>query len=227
MAVMNQLAPGLQLVALAYLVGATPVGYLVGRIVGKIDIRQHGSGNIGATNVGRVLGARWGIFVFALDLLKGLGPVAGLPLLFLPSGGQDRLHWQVAAGIATVLGHMFPCWLGFRGGKGVATALGVVAWLAPWPTVAAVAAFATVFAVWRIVSLASIVASLAFAVCQLVQCWPDLVSRERWSLTLFSLLVPALILARHRSNIGRLLRGEEPKYKSGGEEPKDQSKPDR
>jgi glycerol-3-phosphate acyltransferase PlsY len=205
---------------LAYLVGATPVGYLVGRIVGKIDIRQHGSGNIGATNVGRVLGARWGFFVFALDLLKGLGPVAGMPLLFLPSADHDRLHWQVAAGVATVLGHMFPCWLGFRGGKGVATALGVVAWLAPLPTVAAVAAFATMFFVWRIVSLASIVASLAFAVCQLVQSWPDLFSRKEWSLTLFSLLVPALILARHRSNIGRLLRGEEPKYKPGGEEPK-------
>jgi glycerol-3-phosphate acyltransferase PlsY len=209
---MNSSVWGPLLVALAYLIGATPVGYLVGRIVGKIDIRQHGSGNIGATNVGRVLGARWGLLVFALDFLKGLGPVAGLPQFFVEV--PERLHWQVAAGIATVVGHMFPCWLGFRGGKGVATALGVVAWLAPWPTAAAVAAFATTFLASRIVSLASIVGSLAFAICQTALGWPDLFSREKWSLTLFSLLVPALILARHRSNIGRLLRGEEPPYKT-------------
>src|SRR5258708_3702303 len=166
MAVMNQLAPGLQLIALAYLVGATPIGDLVGRIVGKIDIRQHGSGNIGATNVGRVLGARWGFFVFALDLLKGLGPVAGLPLLFLPSAAQDRLHWQVAAGIATVLGHMFPCWLGFRGGKGVATALGVVAWLAGWAALGAGGGVGTAVLILRSVLLSAVFGALAFSAGQ-------------------------------------------------------------
>src|SRR6516164_5863170 len=100
---MNELAPGLQFVALAYLIGSTPFGYIVGRVVGKIDIRQHGSGNIGATNVGRVLGSRWGVMVLALDLFKGLVPVAVLSFLFFSSGDPERVHWQVAAGAATVL----------------------------------------------------------------------------------------------------------------------------
>jgi len=204
----------LQLVALAYLVGSIPFGYLTGRLVGKIDIRQHGSGNIGATNVGRVLGSRWGIFVLILDFLKGLVAVAGLSLLFRPADDPERIHWQEAAGIATILGHMFPCWLGFRGGKGVATALGVVACLAGWSTLVAAAVFGISFLIWRIVSLASILASLGFAACELGQLWPALFTREHWSLTAFSLLVPALILIRHRGNMARLLRGKEPKYTS-------------
>src|SRR6476620_8296288 len=114
---MNSLLSGLQLVAAAYLAGSIPFGYLVGRVVGKIDIRQHGSGNVGATNVGRVLGSKWGFAVLGLDLLKGLIPVSVIPRLFIAPNEQDFVHWQVAAGIAAVLGHMFPCWLGFRGGK--------------------------------------------------------------------------------------------------------------
>jgi|SRR5579863_390275 len=230
--------PALLYVAVAYLIGSIPFGYVVGRMVGKIDIRQHGSGNIGATNVGRVLGSKWGMLVFILDLAKGVVPVASLspvliggavknPLQAEPMVGgvsiaaligtnaADLPHWQVAAGIATILGHMFPCWLKFRGGKGVATALGVVACLAPWPTVAAVLIFGLSFAIWRIVSLASILASIAFALGQIVLLWPALFSREHWSLSLFSLLVPALIIGRHRSNIARIWRGEEKKYRSG------------
>ncbi|MGE5194361.1 MAG: glycerol-3-phosphate 1-O-acyltransferase PlsY [Deltaproteobacteria bacterium] len=216
---MNDLAPGLQLLFLAYLIGATPFGYLTGRVVGKIDIRQHGSGNIGATNVGRVLGNQWGILVLALDLLKGLVPVAGLPHLLFAAGSSNRVHWQVAAGIATILGHMFPCWLGFRGGKGVATALGVVAYLGGWATVIAAGVFGLSFAVWRIVSLASILAALSFAVCQIVLLWPALFSEQHWSVTTFCLLIPALIIVRHRSNIRRLWRGEEPRYGSGKQPP--------
>ena len=206
--------PALLYVLFAYLVGSIPFGYLVGRIVGKIDIRQHGSGNIGATNVGRVLGSKWGLLVFVLDLAKGIAPVAIAPALGLDVA--DLPHWQVAAGIATVGGHMFPCWLKFRGGKGVATALGVVAYLAPWPTVAAVLIFGLSFAIWRIVSLASILASIGFALGQMALVWPALFSRDHWSLSVFSLLVPALIIGRHRSNIARIWRGEEKKYRSGG-----------
>jgi len=207
--------PGLQLVAIAYLVGSVPFGYLVGRIVGKIDIRQHGSGNIGATNVGRVLGNQWGLLVFVLDLLKGLVPVALLARVLIGAKSPALLHWQVAAGIATILGHMFPCWLAFRGGKGVATALGAVAYIAPWPTGVAVLVFGLSFAIWRIVSLASMLASIGFALCQIVLLWPALFSREHWSLSAFSLLVPALIIGRHRENIARIVRGEEKKYRSG------------
>ncbi len=210
---MNHLVPGLQLVILAYLVGSIPFGYLTGRLVGKIDIRKHGSGNIGATNVGRVLGAKWGIFVLLLDLLKGIAPVAGLPRIFISAEDPAYLHWQVGAGIATVLGHMFPCWLGFRGGKGVATALGVVACLGGWATPIAAGVFAVSFVIWRIVSLASILASLSFAASQVVLLWPALFAEEHWSLTAFSLLVPGLIIVRHRANIARLWRGEEPKYR--------------
>src|SRR5579872_1847882 len=110
---MKEFTPGLQLVAIAYLIGAIPFGFIIGRIVGKIDIRQHGSGNIGATNVGRVLGSKWGLIVFVLDLAKGLVPVAVLSRVLLAPQSHDLPHWQVAAGIATILGHMFPCWLGF------------------------------------------------------------------------------------------------------------------
>ncbi len=211
---MNHLLSGLQLVAAAYLIGSIPFGYLVGRFVGKIDIRQHGSGNVGATNVGRVLGSKWGLVVLGLDLVKGLVPVSVLPRLFLSTHDQDFVHWQIAAGIAAVLGHMFPCWLGFRGGKGVATALGVVAWLAGWPTVVAAAVFGVSFLIWRIVSLSSILASLAFAACQIALFWPQPFTSDRWSLTAFSLVVPALIILRHRANIVRLMRGEEPRYTS-------------
>jgi len=219
---MKEFTPGLQLVAIAYLIGAIPFGFIIGRIVGKIDIRQHGSGNIGATNVGRVLGSKWGLIVFVLDLAKGLVPVAVLSRVLLAPQSHDLPHWQVAAGIATILGHMFPCWLGFRGGKGVATALGVVAYLAPVPTAAAVVIFGLSFAIWRIVSLSSMLASIGFALCQILLLWSTLFSEEQWSLSAFSLLVPALIIARHRSNIMRILRGEEKTYRSGDKDPEDQ-----
>jgi glycerol-3-phosphate acyltransferase PlsY len=202
------------LVAASYLIGATPFGYLTGRLIGRIDIRKHGSGNIGATNVGRVLGTGWGLFVLILDFLKGAVPVAGLVWILIADDDPQRAAWQVAAGIATIVGHVFPFWLGFRGGKGVATALGVATCLAGWPTVFAGTVFGLVFLFWRFASLASIVAALSFAVCQVGLLWPDLFSQANWSLTAFSLLVPALIVARHRSNIGRLLRGEEKKYGS-------------
>ena len=153
---MNDVAPGIQLVFLAYLIGSVPFGYVVGRLVGKIDIRQHGSGNIGATNVGRVLGGKWGVAVLLLDFLKGLAPVAGFSRLLLSAHDPQRVDWEVAAGIATILGHMYPCWLGFRGGKGVATALGVVACLGGWSTLVAAGVFGLSFAASRIVSLSSI-----------------------------------------------------------------------
>lgn len=203
----------LLLVAAAYLVGSIPFGYLCGRLVRGIDIRQHGSGNIGATNVGRVLGGRWGITVLVLDCLKGLIPTGLLTPMLISRDSPGYLHWQVAAAIATILGHMFPCWLGFRGGKGVATALGVVICLGGWSAAGAAATFAVVFGVSRIISLASIVASLTFGALQMYFLRPNPFDPEHWSLALFSLLAPVLIIFRHRSNIVRLLQGKEERYR--------------
>lgn len=203
----------LVLIAAAYLVGSIPFGYLCGRLVKGIDIREHGSGNIGATNVGRVLGGRWGIVVLVLDCLKGLIPTGLLAPLIISRESPGYLHWQVAAAIATILGHMFPCWLGFRGGKGVATALGVVICLGGWSAAGAAAAFAIVFGISRIISLSSILASLTFGVLQMYFLRPDPFDAEHWSLAAFSLLAPALIVFRHRSNIVRLLQGKEERYR--------------
>lgn len=203
---------GLLTTAAAYLVGSIPFGYLCARFARGIDIREHGSGNIGATNVGRVLGHRWGLLVLGLDAAKGIIPVGGLAPLLLDRTGPDYLHWQVAAGIATILGHMFPCWLGFRGGKGVATALGVIVCLGGWSTLVAAGVFLGTFALWRYVSLSSMLASVAFGLCQIWQLRPDPFGPAYWSLAGFSLLAPLLIILRHRANIGRLWRGEEKRY---------------
>ena len=217
---------GVACVMLGYLLGSIPVGYAVARWVRGIDIRQHGSGNVGATNVGRVLGHRWGLLVLGLDALKGALPVALLPRLLLPAGTEGFQHWQVAVGVATVVGHMYPISLGLRGGKGVATALGVVSCLAPQATLIAGGAFLLTFGIWRYVSLGAIVAAVVFALTQFGKYGTQLFSGSQWSLGVFSLVVPGLIILRHRGNIGRLLRGEEPKYGSSkNASPEDSASP--
>jgi glycerol-3-phosphate acyltransferase PlsY len=214
---MTAMTSGLIAAGLAYLIGSLPFGYLTARLVRGIDIRQHGSGNIGATNVGRVLSNRWGLFVLMLDLLKGLLPVWLLPLWLAAESTTTRAHVEVAAGVMTIVGHMAPCWLSFRGGKGVATALGVVLYLAPLASLISAGAFAAMFAASRIVSLSSIAACVVFATAELIWLRPNAFTDSKWSLAVFSLAVPLLIIVRHRSNIGRLLRGEEPRYRSGAE----------
>lgn len=201
----------------AYLVGSFPFGWIVGRVFHGIDIREHGSRNIGATNVTRVLGAKWGGLCFVLDVLKGALPVWLLPRLLLATDDAAKIHWQVAAGLLAILGHMFPVWLRFRGGKGVATALGVVAMLCHMTTgnqttLITFGVFLLSFLTSRIVSISSIASAVTFAAVQMFSLWPHPFRSESWSLAAFSLAVPALIIVKHRSNIGRLLRGEEHRF---------------
>ncbi len=202
-------------IASSYLAGSIPFGLLVARLVSGTDIRKVGSGNIGATNVARTLGAKWGVLVLLLDALKGLLPVLLIPPLFAASDSPDFDHVCVLSGVATILGHMFPLWLGFRGGKGVATSLGVILVLAPWSTLIAVTAFALTFLISRIVALSSVAAATAFGVAQFTQLGSSAFTQEKWSLTAFSIAVPLLIIARHWSNLGRILRGEEKKFQFG------------
>ncbi len=199
----------------AYLIGSLPFGLILARAFGGIDIRRHGSGNIGATNVARVLGAKYGAAVLVLDCLKGALPTFFLARMLAEPGTDLRTHLAVLSGVSAVLGHMFPCWLGFRGGKGVATALGVVLVLAPAASGAAAGLFAIVFAASRIVSLSSIAAACAFCACEYWRLMPAPFAPSTWSLAAFSALVPLLIIVRHWTNIVRLWHGQEPKFHFG------------
>ncbi len=200
----------------AYLIGAIPFGYLIGRWIGGIDIRRHGSGNIGATNVGRVLG--WHLFavVFALDFAKGAGPVLAAGWLYqhgldgsAPYGESDLAVW---AGLMAILGHMWPVYLGFRGGKGVATSAGVITVLAPVPTLIALITWGVVVAVSRYVSAGSILAAVALCIAQIGYTWPRGFDQQNLSLTVFCVIAAGLIVVRHRANLVRLWRGTEPKF---------------
>ena len=196
----------------SYLEGSVPFGLLIGKSVKGIDLRDHGSGNIGATNVGRILGKKWGLICLALDALKGMLPVAELPSLFITPDNSWIIHARVLAGIATIVGHMFPIWLGFQGGKGVATSLGVLLILSPWGGLVAAILFFGSLLVWRYVSLSSMIAAVSYGTYELIRLSPSPFGERTWSQAAFAVLVPSLIIIQHRSNIRRLLRGEEPPF---------------
>ena len=203
---------------IAFLVGGIPFGYLVGRGLLKDDIRKHGSGNIGATNETRLLGWKWGFVVLFLDALKGLLPTLATKL-FLQDRGSDEMAnlGAILAGICCILGHMYPIWLKMRGGKGVATALGVILVIAPQASGVALATFLIVFGASRIVGLASIVSVTSFAIAQLTFMGQDVFMFGQLPLTLFSTIIPALIVWKHRSNIRRMWQGDEQQMKAGSE----------
>ncbi len=192
----------------SYVAGSIPCSLLLARFAKGIDLREHGSKNVGATNVARTLGWKWGSLALLLDALKGLLPTWLVPQLLLMNNDAQP-HQRVLCGLAAVIGHTCPVWLKFKGGKGVATGLGVAAVLSPWATLIAFGVFAAVFWARRIVSLASIVSAVAFAVAVLALYWPEPFSARVWSLSSFAIAVPALIVLRHASNIGRLWNGEE------------------
>jgi len=198
------------IIIVSYLLGSIPFGYIAGRIAG-IDIRTAGSGNVGATNVVRVLGKRYGYPVFALDVLKGFGAVK----ISMVMSGQ-HLEWNspeisgMVGAIFSVLGHVFPPWLKFKGGKGVATAAGALLALMPIATLIGVAVWIIVFWLTRYVSLASVVATAALPIVILVIGSPD--GHSGRLLVYSSVCVAALVIWRHRSNLSRLLRGTEPRF---------------
>lgn len=185
---------------------------IVGRLSRGIDIREHGSGNMGATNVFRVLGAKWGLLAGIIDLLKGFFP-AFLFVQWLPTPSSfDLLYLQIGFGFAAILGHVFTIFGGFRGGKGVLTGLGVLFALLPLEAGIAVITFAIVFGLSRIVSLGSLIS--AFILCLTVILERFLLDRQiRSELILACLLLFILVLVTHRSNIKRLLAGTESTFR--------------
>jgi acyl phosphate:glycerol-3-phosphate acyltransferase len=214
----------LLLIPIAYLAGSIPFGLIVGRAKG-IDPRTAGSGNIGATNLGRLLGLKYFFIVFILDLLKGLLPMAAASWVLCregPAGDRTALVnvLHLLIGLASICGHMFSMFLKFTGGKGVATSTGVALGLYPFFTVAGLGAMAVwivVFMPLRYVSLASIIAAAAFPVTFVVvgriNGWDPF--GHQLPLLLFSILVAVLIVVRHRSNIARLRAGTENRISRG------------
>jgi glycerol-3-phosphate acyltransferase PlsY len=200
--------PWLALV-LSYLAGSIPFAAIAGRMR-RVDLRKHGSGNLGATNVFRVLGWKIGIVVFLADALKG-----ALPVLFLPPrivSPRDPLLWAIGCGIAAIAGHVRPIFLGLRkGGKGVATAAGVFFALAPIPMAITFAVFVGVVLVTGYVSLGSLVCAVLLPLLLLLS------DGVRSPLFAVSLVVAVFVFWTHRSNIGRLRRGEEHRFgRQGG-----------
>ncbi|MBD3425824.1 MAG: glycerol-3-phosphate 1-O-acyltransferase PlsY [Candidatus Omnitrophica bacterium] len=189
----------------AYLVGAIPTAYILARLFRGVDIRQHGSGNVGATNLARIMGKKAGIFVFILDFAKGFVGVTVIPVLFFDlfrGSGSPAELMLVLSGGASIIGHIWPVYLRFKGGKGVSTTAGVIAGLHPGILLGSLVIWGIVFAVWKYVSLSSITAAIALPVLALAT-GQDLV------FVIFSGILCILGVYAHRKNIQRLLRGEE------------------
>lgn len=195
------------LILLAYLIGSVPTSVWISQSFFNIDIREYGSGNAGATNTYRVLGPKWGTIVMIIDMLKGV--LAVKLALLLPAyadGGVNLQNLQTVLGLAAVVGHIFPIWADFRGGKGVATLFGLVLGISPWTAIGCVAIFILVLYLTRFVSLSSILASIAFPIFILV-----IFNVDNPIYRIFAIAVALMVLLTHQKNIGRLLRGNESK----------------
>ena len=202
----HPLIAGSLALGLAYLIGSIPFGYVIARVIGGVDIRTVGSGNIGATNVGRVLGFRFFVVVFLLDFAKGF-----LPTRFLPDWlGLTWPDLPVGVAVAAILGHNFPVYLGFKGGKGVATSLGAVSALDAIASAAAAGGFGLLLGLFRYVSVASLGGGLGWIGVHFARTsepW----RRDQVALSVASMGLMILLIARHRKNLARLAAGTEPK----------------
>jgi glycerol-3-phosphate acyltransferase PlsY len=198
---MSDTAVGAILVAAGYLLGSIPWGVLLTRLTTGVDVRTVGSGNIGATNVARAGGKKLGVAVLLLDAAKAIVPI--LVARGLLAGSPRRDAWVVAVALAAFVGHLFPVWLGFRGGKGVATGLGIFLVLSPWAALAGVVTYAAAYGTTRISSVGSLAGT---AVCCLgtfvAYGWTSPIP---WA----GLALAVLIVIRHQENIRRLIRGDE------------------
>lgn len=194
------------MLGLAYLVGSVPTSLWVGKGFFGVDLREKGSGNLGATNTFRVLGWRAALPVAAIDMFKGWMPVA----LFPTWAGVDDIRWVLAFGGAAIVGHVFSLFARFRGGKGVATSAGVFFGLAPIAAGVCLALFVALVSVTRIVSVGSLAAAVALPV--MIALTPH---RGGTALLAFSVALSAFVIWSHRANIGRLRRGEENRFGSG------------
>lgn len=204
-------------IVIAYLLGSVPFAFLIARAHGK-DLRTIGSGNIGATNLARALGRKWGYICFVLDVLKGLIPMVAVRAI---AGTPDKpalvVLWLIV-GAAAIVGHVFPVTLGFKGGKGVATSFGVALGLWPYftiPGLIALAVWVTVVLIWRYVSLASICGAVAFPIALLIGILvvPAWTASALWPLLIAAVAIPLMVIIRHRENIKRLLAGTESKIR--------------
>lgn len=203
----------------AYLVGAIPFGLLIAKSKG-VDIRKHGSGNIGATNVGRVLGKKFFVICFVLDMLKGLAPTLAFGLISGIIGSNESVSpvdywWWLGAMVAPVLGHMFSPFIGFKGGKGVATGLGSLLAVFPIMTIAAgvaLAVFLTTLKISRYVGLSSSLASLSLPITTAVLVYGVADGfAGAWPTVLASAALALVVIVKHRGNLSRTLQGTEPK----------------
>jgi len=205
---------------LAYLLGSIPTSIWISRSFFNIDIRDYGSGNAGATNTFRVLGIKAGIVVFIVDILKGFLAVNLIYLTdyYIPDSG-DYINIQLLLGIAAMLGHIFPIYAGFRGGKGVATLFGVICAISLYPTLIMAGIFVLTLVITRYVSLSSMISGLSFPVLIIV-----IFKETTPSLVIFSLIMAVLMLFTHQKNIERLLNKEEKKADFSKLKPKNRKK---
>ncbi len=193
------------LIIIAYLLGSIPTALIISRKYFGIDIRDYGSGNMGATNTFRVLGSRYGTIVMVFDILKGIAAVS--LYIFLPhymSNELDRTNFMIGLGLAAVLGHVFPVFANFKGGKGVATLFGMILAVQPVIAISCVGVFLLVLYLTRYVSLSSILAALMLPV-SVLWIWNEHEVMYR----IFALLVAFMVIITHQKNIGRILRGVE------------------
>jgi glycerol-3-phosphate acyltransferase PlsY len=190
------------LLALSYLLGATPTSYWIGRAFHGLDLREHGSGNLGATNAFRVLGPTWALPVVAVDIAKGF-----LPVLFFPDLVGADLGWTIAFGAAAIVGHIFSIWVGFEGGKGIATSAGVFLALAPWAVLGSFVVWAVLALPTGYVSLGSVGAAVSLPV------FVALTNHQgSMALVWFAAALAVFVVGAHRSNIRRLLDGTESRF---------------